>query len=352
MPALVSNADATAGAAPASPSQGAKQMLISRVTFLVLSGLVLALVAPRQAAGQVPADVGQVWKTYDIAAFVKQAGAGSEKQVVDWVLQETGYAAWHGASPASLSATPEKLSCFHTPEMQARVEEIVGRFVAEADTPHRFSVRVLSFTGPAWRADARPVLRPIPAATPGVQAWIMSREDAAVLLGRLKARGDCQELPTGPVLAGNGLPAVLSGGRKLPYVQDIAPRPDAWPGWQMQNAAFDEGFLLDVHPLLSADGSFVDAVLRCRIDLVEKLAPVPVPAPAAGAGRVQVEVPQVAAVRIGERIRWPATQTLLVGIGLVPWPVPAQNTPVAALVPDAKRRDVAIVVEPRLRGGP
>lgn len=67
---------------------------------------------------QVPADVGQVWKTYDIGPFVKQAGAGSEKHVVDWVLQETGYAAWHGASPASLSATPEKLSCFHTPEMQ------------------------------------------------------------------------------------------------------------------------------------------------------------------------------------------------------------------------------------------
>jgi hypothetical protein len=325
-------------------------MLMRRIA-VVLSGFVLALVAPRQAAAQVPADVGQVWKTYDIAAFVKQAGAGSEKQVVDWVLQETGYAAWHGASPASLSATAEKLSCFHTPEMQARVEEIVGRFVAEADTPHRFSVRVLSFNGPAWRADARPALRPIPAATPGVQAWILSREDAAVLLARLRARGDCQELPTGAVLAGNGLPAVLSGGRKLPYVQDIAPRPDAWPGWQMQNAAFDEGFLLDVHPLLSADGSFVDAVLRCRIDLVEKLASVPVPAPGA-AGRVQVEVPQVAAVRIGERFRWPATQTLLVGIGLVPWPVPAQNTTVASLVPDAKRRDVAIVVEPRLRGGP
>ena len=325
-------------------------MLMRRIA-VVLSGFVLALVAPRQAAAQVPADVGQVWKTYDIAAFVRQAGAGSEKQVVDWVLQETGYAAWHGASPASLSATAEKLSCFHTPEMQARVEEIVGRFVAEADTPHRFSVRVLSFNGPAWRADARPALRPIPAATPGVQAWILSREDAAVLLARLRARGDCQELPTGAVLAGNGLPAVLSGGRKLPYVQDIAPRPDAWPGWQMQNAAFDEGFLLDVHPLLSADGSFVDAVLRCRIDLVEKLASVPVPAPGA-AGRVQVEVPQVAAVRIGERFRWPAAQTLLVGIGLVPWPVPAQNTAVAALVPDAKRRDVAIVVEPRLRGGP
>ena len=300
---------------------------------------------------QVPADVGQVWKTYEIGTFVKQAGAGSEKHVVDWVLQETGYTAWHGASPASLSATAEKLSCFHTPEMQARVEEIVGRFVADADTPHRFSVRVLSFAGPAWRADARPVLRPIPAATPGVQAWILSREDAAVLLGRLRSRSDCQELPTGAVLAGNGLPAVLAGGRTLPYVQDVALRPDAWPGWQMQNAACDEGFLLDVHPLLSRDASLVDAVLRCRIDLVEKMAPVPLPAPSAGAGRVQVEVPQVAAVRIGERFRWPAAQALLVGIGLVPWPVPAQNTPAAALVPDARRRDVAVVVEPRLRGG-
>lgn len=120
----------------------------------------------------------------------------------------------------------------------------------------------------------------------------------------------------------------------------------------MLNAACDEGFLLDVHPLLSRDGSLIDAVLRCRIDLVEKMAAVPLPAPAAGAGRVQVEVPQVAAVRIGERYRWPAAQTLLVGIGLVPWPVPAQNTAVAALVPDARRRDVAVVVEPRLRGGP
>jgi hypothetical protein len=317
---------------------------------LVAVALLVAGSCP-PARGQIPATAGQTWKQHEIAPFVKMAGEGSQRYVVDWILQETGYPAWHGATAASLSADADTVSCFHTPEMQARVEEIVGRFVAEADTPHRFSVRVLSFNGPAWRADARPALRPIPAATPGVQAWILSREDAAVLLARLRARGDCQELPTGAVLAGNGLPAVLSGGRKLPYVQDIAPRPDAWPGWQMQNAAFDEGFLLDVHPLLSADGSFVDAVLRCRIDLVEKLASVPVPAPGA-AGRVQVEVPQVAAVRIGERFRWPATQTLLVGIGLVPWPMPAQNTTVASLVPDAKRRDVAIVVEPRLRGGP
>jgi len=308
--------------------------------------LVAAALAAARAAAQVPADSGQVWKTYDIAPFVAVAGSGSERHVVDWILQETGYAAWHGASPASLSAGPEKLACFHVPEMQSRVEEIVTRFVGEASSPHRFTVRVFGVASPAWRGDARPVLQPIPAATPGVQAWILARENAAEVVARLRARSDCQELPTGPVLAANGLPAVLTGGRKLPYVQDVGP-----PGWQPSSGACDEGLAIDVHPLLVADGTAVEAVFRCRIDQVERLAPVTLPAPAGVRGKLQMEVPQVAAVRVGERFRWPSSQTLVIGIGLVPWPVPAQNT-VPALVPDAKRRDVVVVIEPRLRGGP
>lgn len=308
--------------------------------------LVVAALAAARAAAQVPADSGQVWKTYDIAPFVAVAGSGSERHVVDWILQETGYAAWHGASPASLSAGPEKLACFHVPEMQSRVEEIVTRFVGEASSPHRFTVRVFGVASPAWRGDARPVLQPIPVATPGVQAWILARENAAEVVARLRARSDCQELPTGPVLAANGLPAILTGGRKLPYVQDVGP-----PGWQPSSGACDEGLAIDVHPLLVADGTAVEAVFRCRIDQVERLAPVTLPAPAGVRGRLQMEVPQVAAVRVGERFRWPSSQTLVIGIGLVPWPVPAQNT-VPGLVPDAKRRDVVVVIEPRLRGGP
>lgn len=324
-----------------------------RRTVLLL-GLAATLIgaAGIRAQAQVPADSGQVLKTYDIAPYVKQAGAGGEKHIVDWVLQDTGYSRWHGEIPASLSATRDTLSCFHTPEVQLRVAEIVDRFVSAAETPHRFLVRVLSLGSPTWRTDARPVLRPIPTATPGVQAWILPREDAAIAIGRIQARSDCQELPTGPVLAANGLPATLSGGRKLAYVQDIAPRPDAWPGWQMQNAACDEGLAIDVQPLLERDGTAVEAIVRCRIDQVERMAAVTLTSPTGDRGGVQVEVPQVAAVRIGERFRWPSTQTLVIGIGLVPWPVPAQNVSPVSLVPDSKRRDVIIVVEPRLRGGP
>lgn len=310
-----------------------------------------SLAAAGVVHGQVPATAGQVWQTYDIAAFVAQAGPGSERHVVDWILQETGYPAWHGAAPASLSADADQLSCFHTPEMQARVAEIVTRFVADAAVPHRFTVSVLGLDTPAWRTEARPALTAVPAATPGVQAWIAPRETAAAVLARLRARSDCHPLPTGPVLAANGLPATLSGGRTQPYVQDIAPRPDAWPGWQMQSAACDEGLAIDVHPLVSRDGSAVEAVLRCRIDQIERMAAVSLAAPV-NQQRVQVEVPQVAAVRVGERFRWPANQVLIVGLGLVPWPVPAQNVSVVSLVADDKRCDVVIVVEPRLAGGP
>jgi hypothetical protein len=92
-------------------------------------------------------------------------------------------------------------------------------------------------------------------------------------------------------------------------------------------------------------------VVRCRIDQIERMPTVSLASPV-NQQRVQVEVPQVAAVRVGERFRWPATQTLIIGLGLVPWPVPAQNDSTVSLLTDVKRCDVIIVVEPRLGDSP
>ena len=315
--------------------------------------LVGVVLAGQELSAQLPSDAGQVWKTYDISPFVAKAGKGSQKHVVDWILQDTGYGSWHGETVAALSANEKSLQCFHTAAMQLRVEAIVQRFVQDASTPHRFSVRVLGVGSPAWRNDARAVLRPIPAVTPGVQAWLMSREEAAILVATLRRRTDCQELPTGPVQAANGLPVVLSGGRQREYVQDVVLQPNVPPGWQVVNATCDEGLALDVHPLMSQDGLSVEAVLRCRIDQVERMAPVSVTVPVTDRPRVQVAVPQMSAVRIGERFRWPSSQVLVVGLGLVPWPVPVQNAAAtAALLSTANRTDVVVVVEPRLSGTP
>ena len=229
---------------------------------------------------------------------------------------------------------------------------IVRSFAADVGVPHRFAVRVLGVGSPSWRGDARGLLHPVPTATPGVQAWVMSREEAATLTALLRRRGDCAELPTGVVQAANGLPAVLQGGRRRPYVQDVQPGPPG-TGWQSLPGLCDEGVTLEVQPLVSPDGAAVEAVLKCRIDQIERMAPVTLSLPSPQRQRLQIEVPQVSAVRVGERFRWPASQVLVVGLGLVPWPVPGNNTAAsAALLADAKRTDVVVVVEPRLRGSP
>jgi hypothetical protein len=321
----------------------------SRLYRTTACAVAVIVLANSPAGAQIPTTAGQVWKTYELGPFVQAAGPDSERHVVAWILEETGYPAWHGTVPASLSAATGKLSCFHTPEMQARVADVVSRFTNEADKPHRFTVRVFGFDGVRWRAEARPALEPIPTATAGVQAWIVPREVATAVLARMRNRSDSLELPTGPVQAANGVPANVTGGRKLPYVQDYLPRPDAWPGWQPQQAACDEGLAIDFQPLVSADGMAVEASFRCRIDQIERLAQVALPAPGGGPP-VAAQVPQLAAVRIGERFRWPATHVLIVGLGLVPWPVPAQNGAVPALLPELERRDVVVVVEPRLAG--
>lgn len=310
---------------------------------------VAALLAapPGRCDGPLPAAAGQVWQEHDIRPFTAAAGPGSERHVVDWILQDTGYSTWHGGIVAALSADATAVRCFHQPPVQERVGETVARFVAGAAAPHRFAIRVVGVKDPGWRVTLRGLLQPIPAATPGVQAWIASREEAAVVLGTLRKRPDFAELPTGPVLAANGVPAVVSGGRSRPYLRDLTPRPEVWPGWQPLSASCDEGFSIDVQPLLSTDMAGVEAVIRCRIDQVERMAPLPVAVGGTGQ-RVELEVPQLAAVRVGERMRWPAGRVLVVGLGLVPWPVPGQNdAPVVTAV--APRTDVVVFIEPRLR---
>ncbi len=313
--------------------------------------LVVAAVKPTSwTASALQADGGQVMQSYDISPFVEQAGPGSQKLVVDWVLQETGYSAWHGTQLAAIAADEKSLRCFHVPSMQGRVAEVVARFTTDAASPHRFSVRVIGMAGPAWRGAAVPKLEPIPTATPGVQAWMLPREELAMLLARVGGRSDFRELPTGAVLAANGQPAVISGGRRRPYIQDVSIRPDVWPGWQAVQAEADEGLSLDVHPLLSKDGDSIEAVVRCRIDQIERMAPVVIGSPTPDRSRVQIEVPQLSSIRVGERFRWPRTHALVVGLGIVPWPVP---DPVAGQGPalfagNAVRRDVVVIVEPRL----
>ncbi len=306
----------------------------------------------QRAYCQLSSTAGQVWKTYDVEPFLQVAGAGSEEHIVHWILQQTGYEQWHGKHAASLSADKTKLSCYHTPDMQEKVASIVKRFTANGALPHRFQIRVIGIGSVRWRQQASETMTAMPTATAGVQAWVVPRENSAELLNRLLSRSDVEELPVGPVFAANGVPATLSGVRERTYIQDITINPALPNGWQPLSATCREGLSVDVQPLVSLNGELVDAVLRCRIDQIERMASVSVAVPVGDRPDVKLEVPQISAVRIGERFRWPVSRTLVVGLGLVPWPVPGQNKAASAgLFTEIKRSDAIVVIEPRLRNG-
>jgi len=134
------------------------------------------------------------------------------------------------------------------------------------------------------------------------------------------------------------------------YTRDVTMRPDAWPSYTPEIGQFEEGFSLELNPLLSLDGRTIDAVIKCNIDQLEKLVPVmlEVPSTVANRQRAQIEVPQVTHCRLHERFRWPADQVLIVGLGVVATPLPVEPNPLLRVLPIAsspQRADLLVFVE-------
>ena len=310
--------------------------------------------------GTLPNEHGQIWREYDIRPYTLRVTSTNrpEQAIVDWVLRETGYEAWHSEPLAILSPTRRTLRVYHTPEMQRVVGEIVDRFVnSEAET-HAFSVRVVTVGHPNWRTKVYHMLRPVEVQTPGVQAWLTAKENASMLLNDLRKRTDFREHSSPHLLVNNGQSTVVAATRSRPYTRDVLLRPDQWPGFEVQMGQIDEGFSIELSPLLSLDGRMIDAVLKCNIDQVEKLVPVmiDVPTPTAPRQRVKIEVPQTAQCRFQERFRWPTESVLIIGLGMVPSPVPNETRALPLPVPlplasGPPRSDLLVIVESKGKSG-
>lgn len=301
---------------------------------------------------KLPSEQGQIWREYDISPYTLRVTTTNrpEQAIVDWILRETGYETWHGEPLGVLSASRRTLRVYHTPQIQNVVSEIVDRFVASEAASHVFGLRVVTVDQPNWRSRVQRMLRPVAAQTPGVQAWLMEKEDAAILLADLRRRSDFREHSSPHLLLNSGQSTVVSSTRARAYVRDVVARNDTWPGFETQPAQIDEGFSLEFSPLLSIDGRVVDATIKCDLDQVEKIIPVVLEVPTATAPRqrTQIEVPQVARARFLERFRWPVDQVLLVGLGMVPMPTVTDAKPLLTVFPlgaPAARSDLLIMIE-------
>jgi hypothetical protein len=302
-----------------------------------------------------PDDQGQVWREYNISPYTLRVTSTNrpEQAIVDWILRETGYEAWHSEPLGILSANNRSLKVYHTPEMQHLIADVVDRFVNSEAESQAFSLRVITVGSPNWRSTGQKVLKPVATQTQGVQAWLVAKEDAALLMADLRKRTDFREHSSPHLLVNNGQPATVSATRPRSYIRDVQLRPEAWPGFQQDTGQFDEGFTLEFNPLLSLDGRSVDAVIKCNIDQLEKLVPVTVDAPTAVAPRqkAKVEVPQATHYRLHERFRWPTDQILLIDLGVVPPPSPVDPNPLNGLplVGAPARADLLVIIEAKGR---
>ncbi len=305
-----------------------------------------------KGAGTLPNEHGQVWREYDISPYTVRNTTTEhpEQSIVDWILRETGYEAWHGTPVGLLSADRKVLRVYHTPQMQTIVAEIVDRFVNGQAQNYGFGLRIISMKNPNWRVRALPLMTAIPVQSPGVQGWIMAREDAALLLAELRRRTDYREQTTPNQMVLNGQTAVMSTMRPITYTKGIIPMQNVWPGYQPELGQLDEGFSLEFSPLLSTDSRTTDAVVKLKLCQVERMLEVQLEAPSAVAAnqKAAVQVPQLTMVQLHERFRWPTDQVLLLSMGVVATPGPEKPNPLMDVLPvpkSAPRADALLMVE-------
>lgn len=287
--------------------------------------------------GALPNDQGQLWREYDISPYTLQVASTNrpEQAVVDWILQETGYEAWHTEPLAILSANRRSLYAYHTAEMQQVVKDIVDRFVSNDADSNEFSLRVVTVGSPNWRARTQNLLQPVPVQTPGAQAWVLAREAAVSLIADIGRRTDFREHSSPQQMVSNGQSAVVSSTRSQYYVRDVRLIGNTWPGYQPETAVVDEGFSLEFSPLLSIDRQSIDAIIKCQVDQLEKMVPVMLDVPTAVAPRqrTKIEVPQLAHFQFHERFRWSPDKVLLVCMSMIPLPTSAENKPLVPGLP-------------------
>jgi hypothetical protein len=292
-----------------------------------------------KGTGALPNNQGQVWREYDIRPYTSRVlnTQRPEQAIVDWILRETGYEAWHSEPVGLLSANHDVMRVYHTPEMQAVVADIADRFVNSAAGAYGFTLRVATVRNPNWRAKALPMMTPLSVQTPGVQGWLMAKENARLLHAELSRRTDYREYNSSQQIVSNGQSIVISTMRPRSYIKGALITQVAWPGYQPEMGTLEEGFSLEFSPLLALDLASADAVVKLRLNQIEKMLPVKLDLPTTVAPnqRVQIDVPQMTMSNLHERFRWPTDRVLLLSMGVVATPGPTKDNPITDAVNDA-----------------
>ena len=284
---------------------------------------------------RLPNDAGQVWREYDISPYTSkiQSVNNPQQAILDWVLRETGNEMWFNEPLGILHATPSRLIVYHTPEIQTAVKNIVDRFVHTRGQLQSFNVNLVTIGNPNWRAAAYPLLQTINVKSPSVEAWLVTKENAAILFNQLKNRPDFKEQSGGAVNTHDGQSFTFEKTKPVPFVRSLRWTPGQFPGYEPLLTTINEGYKVSMSPLTTLDNQSVEICIRADVDQVETLEPVRVPVGGANntVQQVDLNVPRVVSWRLHERFRWPSDQVLVISSGVVADPQPEAGAGIGTL---------------------
>jgi hypothetical protein len=274
---------------------------------------------------ELPTANGQHWVEYDIRSYTQNQKNVERPQqaIIDWIIRETGSDVWFNEPMGILNADRNTLRVYHNAAMQKTVAQIYERFVNGVVEPQVFSLRLITVANPNWRNRTTNLMRSAPAQTPGVQAWLMTKENGAMFMSQLRQRSDAREMQAVDIAMVNGQSQSLEQLRSRNYLREYQSNTTSiWPPYTPVSDEIKEGYKINVSPLMSLDGRSVDMMLKCEIDQVERLNNVSVDLPIAGgpSQTVQIDVPQLVSWRLHERFQWPADKILMLSCGVVAAP--------------------------------
>jgi|694.fasta_scaffold00010_158 hypothetical protein len=281
---------------------------------------------PRQGTPvpQLPNSAGQYWQEYDLRPYTKELNQVDRphQAIVDWILRETGTDAWFTEPFGFLNADRDTLRVYHNEQMHEVVRRVHERFVNGTTATQLYGARLMSIGNPNWRTRAQGLMRSEKAQSPGVKAYLVSKENSALLLALLRGRPDFRELNAVDLVVHNGQSQSFEQLRGRNYVENQQPVNGGYPPYMPVTGELKEGYRLKLSPLLTVDRKTVDLAVKCDIDQVERLSNVNLDLPTA-LGQpfsTQIQIPQMVSWRLHERFTWPADQVLILSCGIVATP--------------------------------
>ena len=140
-----------------------------------------------------------------------------------------------GSGPSSRASVPlrNESRCTILRKCKKSSKIPLPRFLNSRSEANEISIRLVTIEKPDWRLRAAAMLTPVATETPGVEAWLLTRENAALLMSELSKRPDYREhsSPNLTIYSGqthtlkSTRPRIFATGTSTDSIQSLAETP-------------------------------------------------------------------------------------------------------------------------------